>query len=613
MAPLISLTSVSKSFATRPLFTEISFVIEEGDRTALIGPNGAGKSTLFKIIAGVEDPDSGDVSLRNGVSVGYVPQVDKLDESLSIAEVLRNALGDHAHDREARVAIYSGKVGFPNRQAPVSELSGGWRKRLAIACALIQEPNLLLLDEPTNHLDIDGILWLEDLLIESKSAVMFISHDRYFIERVGKRVIELDRVYPKGFLSCDGSYSDFLETRQLFLAQRESYRDSLANKVRREVEWLRQGVKARGTKARGRIQQAGRLINELDGINLTKRKAELTFSDTGRRTKELLHLEGISKSFGGRTLFEKVTMTLTPGTRLGIAGTNGAGKTTLLKTILGDLSPDRGHVRRATNLQISYFDQRRADLDPALSLRRALCPEGDGIVFNGSSLHVATWATRFLFDSSNLDVPVGSLSGGERARVLLARIMAVPADVLVLDEPTNDLDIPTLEVLEDTLSEFSGCVILVTHDRHLLDAVCTHVIGLSGSGFVAMCADYTQWELARREYEETRRSAAKAKPAVAATSNDAGGDEAPKPTYAERLELESIEAKIGVAESALADAQAQLADPALSTDSNKLSELCEALSKREKDVESLYERWEMLDAKTKQYDSWMNQKSSRRG
>lgn len=607
MAPLVSLTTVSKSFGIRPLFTDISLVIEEGDRTALIGPNGAGKSTLFKIIAGQEDSDSGEVSFRKNLHIGYVAQVDNLPEGQSIEEVLGNAVGAHAGDREAKVAIYAGKVGFPDRSAKVSSLSGGWRKRLAIACALIKEPALLLLDEPTNHLDIDSIIWLEDLLLDTTSAVVFISHDRYFIERVAARVVELDRVYPKGFLSCDGSYSDFLETRELFLAQRQSYKNSLANKVRREVEWLRRGVKARGTKAKGRIHQAGQLIDELKGINLARRQADFKFSDTNRRTKELLHVEGIGKQMSGRSLFNNLTFTLSPGIRLGIAGSNGSGKTTLLKSLLGIIPPDKGTIRRASQLRVSYFDQKREDLDPNQTLRRALCPEGDAVVFNGSSLHVVTWASKFLFTSSQLDMPVRSLSGGERARVLLARLMAQPSDIFVLDEPTNDLDISTLEVLEDTLCEFSGAVVLVTHDRHLLDSVCTQVVGLTGEGTHAMCADYTQWEIARETLDSLRKESHRGKAATSSPSkqNENLQDSAPpKPTYAERLELERIEATIAAAEEKLLRLQAEVADPSLASDNALLIVKCEELADNERIVADLYSRWEMLDEKAKLYDQW---------
>jgi ATP-binding cassette subfamily F protein uup len=599
MSPLISLTDLSKTFGIRPLFQDISLVVSEGDRTALIGPNGAGKSTLFKIIAGTEDADTGKVSPRKGLHVGYVPQVDTLPNDSTIEEVLQMTLGDHTADRDARIAVYSGKVGFLDIQQRVSTLSGGWRKRLAIACALIKEPELLLLDEPTNHLDIDSILWLEELLLNSDAAVVFVSHDRYFIERIATKVIELDRVYPKGFLTSEGSYSDFLETRETYLAQQQSYKESLTNKVRREIDWLRQGAKARRTKAKGRIQQAGELIQELGSINLERKKAEFEFSEGGRRTKELITLKGVSKSLSEKTLFKNLTVTLAPGVRLGLAGSNGTGKTTLLKTLLGTLPPDTGSVTTAHNLRIAYFDQKREELDPTLTLKKALCPEGDSIVFGDRELHVVTWARRFLFSSDHLALPISSLSGGERARVLLARLMAQPADVLVLDEPTNDLDIPTLEVLEETLCEFSGAVVLVTHDRHLLDRVSTQLIGLSGDGGCEKYADYSQWEAAREERRREQQRVNKqknSKPSSASTPPP----ESQKPTkltYAERLELEGMEARIAAAELEVAALQEELSSPEKAADQDWLVLKCDELALKEGLVEQLFARWQDLEQK----------------
>lgn len=612
MSPLISLTSVTKSFGTRSLFTEISLVISEGDRTALIGPNGAGKSTLFKIIAQLEDPDEGQVSTRKNLHVGYVPQVEVLDEELTVSDVLRQALGAHMQDSEARVAVYSGKVGFANRDRKVGELSGGWRKRLSIACALIKEPDLLLLDEPTNHLDIDSILWLEELLIDSNAAVVFISHDRYFIERVAKRVIELDRIYAKGFLASDGAYSDFLETRNAFLAERQSYKDSLQNKVRREIEWLRRGAKARTTKAKGRIQQAGRLMDELGSINLERRKADFGFSDSGRKTKELIHLEHVSKSLGEKTLFKNLTVTLSPGVRLGISGSNGTGKTTLLKTLLGIIPPDKGKIRCASNLRIAYFDQKRQELDPNMTLYKALCPEGDSVIFNDRALHVVTWAEKFLFNKDHLALPVKSLSGGERARVLLARLMLQPADVLVLDEPTNDLDIPTLEVLEEILCEFSGSVVLVTHDRHLLDRVCTQVIGLTGDGHCASYADYTQWEISR-QIRLSEKNAEKSEKGEKRESQDRQentvGHAPAKLTYAEKIELEGIEQKIAESESTLKKLHTEMSSE-LALDQDWLVKRCEEVAEAQQRVDELYARWEVLEQKQEVYNAWQGSASS---
>ncbi len=600
-APLLTLRSLTKSFGSKPLFEDISLVLAKGERTALIGPNGSGKSTLCKILADAETPDGGEISVNKGARIAYVPQTDAFPDHMSVGGALRACLQGQERESEALLSIYSGKSGFTNRDQPVSELSGGWKKRLAITCGLIQEPDLLLLDEPTNHLDIQSILWLEEVLLELSCAVLFISHDRYFLERVAERVIELDRRYKKGFLSSDGSYSSFLETRTTYFEQVESYKDSLENKVRREVEWLRRGAKARTTKAKGRIKQAGELILELESMRTEANRASLLFAETGRETRELIKVTKIRRQRGERTFFSDFSVTLSPGTRLGIAGANGTGKTTLIKTLVGTEPPDKGTVKLAHRLKIAYFDQNRAALDLDQTLKQALCPEGDAVLFNGKELHVISWAKRFLFRSEQIQLPLRSLSGGERARVLLAQLMLQPADVLVLDEPTNDLDISTLEVLEETLNEFAGAVILVTHDRHFLDRVCTSVVGLDGKGHCSIYASYFQWELAEDELRNLpEKTSAEKTRADEIESKDLPPS---KLTYAEQRELDQMEKEIGKCESAINEFQKDLESPEVATNAGLLQEKCDALSKAQGRLEDLYTRWQELDAKKSAYES----------
>lgn len=592
--PLITIDALSKSFSSRALFEEISLVLAKGERTALIGPNGSGKSTLFKILAGLEEADSGEVSVHRGARIAYVPQEESFQENISIEDCLRNSLDAHQHNHEALLSVYLGAAGFEDRTQLISTLSGGWKKRLAITCGLIREPDLLLLDEPTNHLDIESIIWLEDLLVESQCAVLFISHDRYFLENVAERVIELDPRYDKGYLSSHGTYSTFLETRETFLSQLESYRDSLKNKVRREVEWLRRGAKARTTKSRGRIKQANILIQELQSLRIESNQANLSFSDSDRRSRELIKITKIQKQIAGKTLFHDFTIILSPGSRLGISGANGAGKTTLVKTLVGIEPPDKGTVKLAHQLRLAYFDQRREALDPNLTLKKALCQGGDTVIFNGRELHVTSWAKRFLFRSDQLMLPLRSLSGGERARVLLAQLMLQPADVLVLDEPTNDLDISTLEVLEEALCEFAGAVILVTHDRHFLDRVCTAVVGMDGSGSCSIYASYLQWELARGELllskqpvKEAKLTKAEAVPANKSTLSQA-----------ERRELDSIEKKIENLEKNVSEIHQELESPQNIQDAEKIRLRCEELANFQLQIETLYSRWAELEKKS---------------
>src|SRR5262245_26944891 len=497
---LLSCEEVGKAYGARALFDRLSFALFEGDQVGLVGPNGSGKSTLLKILSGAEPPDRGSRALRTGVRVGYVPQDPAFPTGRTVDEILISALsGVDEEDRPGRVAQALSRGGFADGRANVDTLSGGWKKRLAIARELAAEPDIVLMDEPTNHLDVEGILWLEDLLTERARAVLVVSHDRYFLEHVATRMLELNRVYPDGLFEAEGSYSAFLARRDEFLRGQAAYQDALANTVRREIEWLRRGAKARSTKAKGRIKPAGRLIEELQdararGLSAT---AGIDFTSSQRRTRRLLVARGLSVSRGGRRLVGELDLVVTPGTRVGLIGPNGSGKTSLLEVLAGVVPPDAGEIERADDLRVVRFEQERAGLEPAQSLRRALAPEGDAVMWQGRSVHVAAWAKRFLFRPEQLEVPVGHLSGGEQARILIARLMREPADLLILDEPTNDLDIPTLEVLEDSLAEFDGALVLVTHDRFMLERVSTVIVALDGLGGAATFADYAQWEAGR--------------------------------------------------------------------------------------------------------------------
>jgi ATP-binding cassette subfamily F protein uup len=590
---LLSCEAISMAYGTRSLFDDLSFGLFEGDQAGLVGPNGSGKSTLLRILAGVITPDRGSRSLRGGVSVGYVPQDPVFEAGRTVEEIVLAALaGVDAADRPGRAAQALGRAEFTDGRAAVDTLSGGWRKRLAIARELAAAPDILLMDEPTNHLDLAGILWLEDVLTERARAFVVVSHDRYFLEHVATRMLELNRVYPAGLFESEGSYSRFLARRDEALREQAAYQESLANTVRREIEWLRRGAKARSTKAKGRIKEAGRLIEELEdsrarGLTGT---AGIDFTSAQRRTRRLLAARGLTMSLGGRPLFTGLDLVITPGTRVGLIGPNGSGKTALLSVLAGELAPDAGVVERADGLRLVRFTQERAGLDPGQSLRRALAPEGDAIVWQGRSVHVASWARRFLFRSEQLEVPVGRLSGGEQARILIARLMREPADVLILDEPTNDLDIPTLEVLEDSLAEFDGGLVLVTHDRFMLERVSTVVVALDGKGGAATFADYAQWEAARQA----------ADPAPRKVSGRAPERERPRSRrlgYVEQREWDRMEQAIVEAERAVEACRRAADDPAIASDSAALQTRYAALEAAQVEVDRLYARWAELEAK----------------
>jgi ATP-binding cassette subfamily F protein uup len=598
-AVLLSCESIGKGYGARPLFESLSFGLFEGDRVGLVGPNGSGKTTLLRILAGLEEPDSGSRSFRRGTRLGYVPQDPSFPPGRTAEEILAEALSDDpAEDFEkaARIAVTLGKAGLENPSRPVDVLSGGWQKRLAIARELVQAPDVLLLDEPTNHLDVEGILWLEALLRAEPLAYLAVSHDRWFLENVANRVLELDRRYPEGLFQAAGSYSDFLEKRDAVLRNQAEYQASLANRVRREVEWLKRGAKARTTKAKGRIQEAERLIAELAEMQertgpAASARAGIDFNASDRKTKKLLVARGLAKSFAGRSIVAGVDLKLTPGTKLGLLGPNGSGKTTLLSLLDGTLEPDAGTIERAAWLKTVRFEQGRETLDRSLSLRRALAPEGDSVLYQGRAVHVAGWAKRFLFHSEQLDTPVSRLSGGEQARILIARLMLQPADLLLLDEPTNDLDIPTLEVLEESLLEFPGAVVLVTHDRYLLESVSTYVLALDGRGHAEYFADYRQWE-GRRAARAAPTKPAPPKPPPSPKAKPSKGL-----SYREKLEWEQMEAKILAAEEALGAARQAVEDPAVATDSAALHARCVTLEEAQREVERLYARWAELEEK----------------
>jgi ABC transport system ATP-binding/permease protein len=590
---LLSCEAVSKAFGTRSLFDDLSFGLFEGDQAGLVGPNGSGKSTLLKILAGLETPDRGTRSLRGRVRVGYVPQDPLFEAERTVADVLMAALADtDEEDRPGRLAQALGRAGFVDGQAAVATLSGGWKKRLAIARELAPEPDILLMDEPTNHLDLDGILWLEGLLAERARACLVVSHDRYFLEHVATRMLELNRTYPNGIFETDGRYSEFLARRDDFLRGQAAYQESLANTVRREIEWLRQGAKARSTKAKGRIKEAGRLMEELEDSRsraLTA-TAGIDFTSSQRRTRRLLAVRGLTKSLAGRRLVSDLDLVITPGTRVGLIGPNGSGKTTLLNVLAGSLPPDAGDIERADALRVVRFEQERGGLDPAQSLRRALAPEGDAVTWQGRSVHVASWAKRFLFRPEQLEVPVGRLSGGEQARILIARLMREPADLLILDEPTNDLDIPTLEVLEDSLAEFEGGLVLVTHDRFMLERVSTVILALDGQGGTATYADYAQWEAARLAAAPAARKPMERSPERERARTKRLG-------YREQREWDGMEQAILDAESALATRQREVEDPEIVSDPTALQQRYAALEAARVEVERLYARWAELEAK----------------
>jgi len=646
MPPIINAQRISKSFGAVPLFEEISFTVSGGERIGLIGPNGSGKSTLLRILAGDLEPDAGEVATRKRTRLAYVEQQSEFPTDVTVRSVLAAAL-ERAQvpeaEREGRLVESLGRAGFSSQTAedsptgdnlpahtgfntPAAALSGGWRKRLAIVEALVQQPDVLLLDEPTNHLDLEGIEWLEELLAAASFACVVVSHDRYFLENVASETVELSRAYPDGLLLVPGNYSAFLEKKEEFLHAQSRHQEALENRVRNELEWLRRGAKARTRKSKARIDKAHQLITALGDLSSRTRTAtaDIDFSATERKTKRLIELEGVAyltpapatvaggaepdrtSAAASRALFRDLNFLLTAGKRVGLVGPNGSGKTTLLRLLRGEIAPTAGQIRRAEFLRIVYFDQNRP-LDPDVTLRRALAPEGDSVIYQERVIHVASWASRFLFTSEQLNQPVGRLSGGERARVLIAQLMLQPADVLLLDEPTNDLDIPTLEILEESLLEFPGALVLVTHDRYMLDRISTVVLGLDGAGGAGVFADYSQWEGWMEESRSpggspglyVRGREAKGSPGLqprVGAANE-GGAAKKKLSYIEAREYATIEQRIAEAEELLRQKRAAAEDPAIASDAARLLQSHADLEQAQKEVDELYARWAELEGK----------------
>lgn len=587
MSSLLGAHSLTKSYGTQVLFKNISFTLVQGDRIGLIGPNGAGKSTLLKILMESELPDAGNISRRQGLRVGYASQAPEFP-ALPLEELLMQEGHGNELERRTRARILLGKAQFADFYANASELSGGWKKRLDIARALMQEPDLLLLDEPTNHLDLEGILWLEKFLTREKISYVVISHDRYFLENVSNKIIELNKCFPQGLFVCEGAMGVYTERKEDFLRGQIETQRSLASTVRDEIDWLRQSPKARTTKAEARVNKAYELMEELSEIKQRNKsyKVEIDFNASERETRKLLVAKNLAKSLGGKTLFQGLDLVLSPGSRLGIVGKNGTGKTTLLKLLASHIPQDMGTIKYADDLKLVYFDQHREQLPPNVTLRRALSPTSDNVQYRGQSIHVNGWAKKFLFSPERMELPVHCLSGGERARILIARLMLEPADILFLDEPTNDLDISTLEVIEESLKEFAGAVVLISHDRCLMDRVCTSIIGLGNGDTPQFFADYGKWEQAQIQ---PAKKEAPAKPQLSTPP-----PQPKKLSYKEQKELEGMEKNIENQEGEIAALQQQLESPELATDPHKSLECYRLLAKAEQELQRLFERWQYL-------------------
>lgn len=608
MAVLLTARNLGHAFAARPLFDGVSFTIADGDRIGLIGPNGAGKSTLLKILARQLTCDHGELSVRSATRIGYLAQVPSFEAGISVRDAIRSGLafaakhGDHdesiVDELIAKLDLASASAGT---DVPVSTLSGGWQKRVALARELVAEPDLLLLDEPTNHLDVESIVWLEKFLASSSFATVTVTHDRYFLQRVARRILELDRRNEGGLLDVAGDYATYLERKADAMAAQERAEQALSNTLRRETEWLRRGPKARATKQTARIERAGELAQDVAELRQRNqvRKADIVLEASGRSTKKLVEAKEIGKVYGDKDVFHDVSLMLGPASRLALLGPNGCGKSTLLRILVGDEKPTTGRVERAPALRVAMFEQNRQSLDPNVMVADAVSPGSDHIDVGGSRIHRYGYLERFLFRSEQMRMKVGSLSGGEQARLLIAKLMLQPADVLVLDEPTNDLDFETLNVLQEALLKFEGAVLLVSHDRYFVDQVATQIIAFHTApgeqGQTTIFADLHQWQT----WHETQLDPRPKRASVGAPAQAVKPVKAVKLTYKDQRDWDTLEARILEAEEKLKALEIEANTPAVRSNGSRLVELHDRMAATRGEIERLYARWAEIEAMLK--------------
>ncbi|CUJ01097.1 ABC transporter ATP-binding protein [Achromobacter xylosoxidans] len=604
LATLITLTDIQLAYGHHPLLDHADFAIQAGERIGLIGRNGAGKSSLLRLLDGRTVPDDGDIARSSGLRVATVEQEPELDENATVFDVVCNVEGDHEDwQRPSRVRAMLEKLGLP-ADAQIAGLSGGTRKRVALARALVEEPDLLLLDEPTNHLDFDGIAWLEEMLRAWKGAAVIITHDRRFLDSVATRIVELDR---GRLLSFPGNFSQWQERKAQWLESERLEQARFDKLLAQEEVWIRKGVEARRTRNEGRVRRLERLRVERAERRERVGDVSLALAEGQRSGKLVAELEHVGKRFGDKIVVDDYSTTILRGDRIGIIGPNGAGKTTLLKLILGEMQPDSGKTRTGTNVSVAYFDQMRAQLDENATLVDIISPGSEWVEIGGTRKHVMSYLGDFLFSPARAGSPVRSLSGGERARLLLARLFARPANVLVLDEPTNDLDIETLELLEELLQEYSGTVLLVSHDRAFLNNVVTQTIAYEGNGhWRDYVGGYDEWVAQRpapapaSSADDDTAKAARAADEAAARAKAAK----PKPARAAKMnswelrELEGLPDAIAALEAQQAELAGKLADGSLYRDAPAEVERINAeLSKLESELEERFARWELLEAR----------------
>jgi ATP-binding cassette subfamily F protein uup len=631
--PVLTLDSVSHAFGHLPLLDDVQLVVEAGERVALIGRNGTGKSTLLQMLSGELEPDAGTIWREPRLRTARLVQDAALSTSASVFEVVADGLGDlravvTAYHRaavdvaehgtaealdllgrrqheleerdgwrvEQRVELVLSRLHLP-AEAAVDTLSGGWRRRVLLARALVGQPDVLLLDEPTNHLDLDAIEWLESFLLEYTGALVFVTHDRAFLERLATRVIELDR---GRLTSWSGDYQTFVAKKDAWLANEALAAEKFDKRLAQEEAWLRRGVKARRTRDEGRVRALMAMREARAARRTQDGTARLQIDAADRSGQVVFEADRVTKAYDGTVVVRDFSTRVLRGDRVGLIGPNGAGKTTLLRLLVGEIPPDSGEIARGTNVQVAYFDQQREQLDPERTVVDTIADGNDMVTVGGATRHVYGYLEDFLFPPERARSPVKALSGGERARLLLARLFTRPANVLVLDEPTNDLDIETLELLEAQLVDFSGTLLIVSHDRRFLNNVVTSTLAFEGNGRIEeYVGGYDDW-VRQRGAAAGAAVPPRAEP-VRAEATPAASSRTSRPqklSYKERLEFDELPARIEALETEQADLEARMAlaefylQPAAT-----ITEAVERVEAIRAELDGLYRRWDDLDSR----------------
>ena len=596
-APLLQLTDIALTFGGEPVFSDLSLTVQPGDRVALVGRNGSGKSTLLKVMAGLVEPDTGARTVPAGIGVGYMEQDPDLSGFATLGDYAAEGLDPAEMYRVERAGE---GLGFDPAR-PVATASGGERRRAALARLMAGDPDVMLLDEPTNHLDISAIGWLEEELRGTRKAFVLISHDRKFLETLTRATLWIDRGAVR---RQEQGFAAFEDWRDKIWSDEDDARHKLDRKIKAEAKWAVEGISARRTRNQGRVRALKALRQERSAMIRRQGTAAMDLASAPASGKKVIEARDISKAFGDKTIVRDFSLTVQRGDRLALVGPNGTGKTTLINILTGQTAPDSGTVKLGTNLEIAVFDQARARLDPEMSLWESLTgdPEmrvsgkADQVLVRGQPRHVVGYLKDFLFDERQARAPVKSLSGGEKARLLLARIMARESNLLVLDEPTNDLDVETLDLLQDLLGEYDGTVLLVSHDRDFLDRVATTTIAMEGDGRAVVYAG--GWSDYRAQRQESTAPTAADKPGRAAAKSapkPAVDKEAPgKPglSFTERHRLEELPGVIARLEGEIGKLEGLMADPELfSREPVKFRKATEALTERQQKLAAAEEEW----------------------